>query len=356
MDVTLANREGQFDPTNPDSPFAPYLRAETPIRARAYWDGVWYYLFTGFIEEWPPVRNGPRDSAVTVTGSDVFDLLSAGKTNHYRPQQRSGTRISAELDDYGWPGAQSDIDQGNSGVQEQAGNTAGFDETVARMTDAAMAEGGQLYVNGRGYVVFEDRHARLLSIDSSIVFGDAEDGEEVPYVALEYAVERETIRNHVVVTLRVPESVTTGGDPVPQEVEDLESIHLYQRRTYEVPDMPLTSDDRCMELAQWLLSRYKESHVRTRTLTVHGQMDWNLLAPVILGAGVSQRIDVVHRPPGMDAITLTGYVEGKEIAFTSEGGLRMECSFTVSPRDAWDYWILEDSVLSLLGITTRLAL
>lgn len=114
--LTLDNKDRRFDPANTASPYAPNVLPMRRIRIRATWQGTWYPLFSGFIEGWPV---GARDiaNAISISAVDAFKYFSLKQLAGGYPEQLSGARIEAILDDLGWPATERDIDAGQSTMQ-----------------------------------------------------------------------------------------------------------------------------------------------------------------------------------------------------------------------------------------------
>lgn len=74
--VTLDNRDRRFDPTNTAGPYYPNLRPNNMIRVAAVAETVTLNLWTGYVDAWPPVWPGFAEANVTVTCSDIFDVLA----------------------------------------------------------------------------------------------------------------------------------------------------------------------------------------------------------------------------------------------------------------------------------------
>lgn len=352
----LSNRDRRFDPTNTAGPYGTGLLPEVPVRCYALWQGARLDIFTGFVETWPPLRSGPRESEVEITCSDAFDMLSNDSTDQYLQASSTGARIGNLLDLAGWPIGNRNIDDGFGRIQEHnSGGEGVFEPILALIQEAEIVEGGQFYVTAGGGLIFEDRQSRILSNLDILTFGDLGDGTELPYKELSIEMNRDEIRNKVIVTVRVPEGL--AGEATPQIAEDLASEQRYLRRVHQIDDIPLATDDDAFQLASFLLSRYKDPNTRITNLATSAHMDWDLLGAALLGMEIGQRVAVVHRPPGggsPNPVTITGYVEGVEHTFTSEGKLRWDTNLNISPSAAWDFWILGDASRGKLGLTTKL--
>lgn len=78
-DFVLDNTNRYFDPTNADSPYYGYLDPLNKIQLSCQFDGGTYYIFTGFVENWQQIWEGPDWAEINVTASDAFEVLSQGQ-------------------------------------------------------------------------------------------------------------------------------------------------------------------------------------------------------------------------------------------------------------------------------------
>jgi hypothetical protein len=155
------------------------------IRVSATWDGVTYYLYTGYIERWPIVWDAPNWGSVTITAVDDFAALAQATIAGTFAQDYTGNRIASVLSAASWPSSTpaagywtldssaldtttvlsygiptTSIDTGRT--QVQAVTFADTDEqtALAHIQDVATAERGTFYVDGQGRLVFKDRWSR----------------------------------------------------------------------------------------------------------------------------------------------------------------------------------------------------
>lgn len=73
---TLDNTDRRFDPTNTLSPYYPNLLPLRKFQVTATFAGTTYYVFTGYIEQWPTKWQGPDWAEVDCTAVDAFEALS----------------------------------------------------------------------------------------------------------------------------------------------------------------------------------------------------------------------------------------------------------------------------------------
>ncbi len=98
--MTLTNIDRRFDPSYTLGPYYGGLRPMNRIRVSATFNSVTYYLFTGFVERWPPAFSRPQWNTVSITATDAFMALSNALISGTFAAKATGARISDVLS--GW--------------------------------------------------------------------------------------------------------------------------------------------------------------------------------------------------------------------------------------------------------------
>lgn len=331
--IILNNADGRFDPDNTGGPYVAggqtQLTAMVPVRVRAFWDGTWYSLFTGYADSWDDdgQNYAGRYAETTLAATDGQKVLAGinlppldipaggGET--------SGARISRILTAASWytDAARRVLDTGNSTVQ-----AATLGDTAWNLAQAAAdTEIGELYIDGDGAVVFRQRHAILTdarSATSQATFGDA--AGELPYRSVTRARDDATIANDV-------QATTAGG--IMQEATDPASITKFLfPRTYTRDGLLLQDDASALSWAQWVLYVAKDDEDRFDELVIYPQRDPAALWPHALGRQIGDRITVTRRPPGVSSpVTKDCFIRG----------IRHE--FNVSSASWATTWTLQDA-------------
>lgn len=170
--MLLSNAARTFDPKF-NANVLPMRRMRFTIR----WGSTTYRVFTAFVTKWPPSYPGTgADSVVTVGVVDGFEALNRHKLNTTFAEQRSDLRVAAVLDDMDWPAADRDLRTGQTTIQA---STLANVSALQHLQDVIATENGKLYIDGRGYVVFHDRHAPWAvnaQLISQATFGDTGSG------------------------------------------------------------------------------------------------------------------------------------------------------------------------------------
>lgn len=286
--VVFDNSDRRFDPTYTSSPYYPYVTPLRRIRVRAYFNGVNYPLFTGYVERWP-VQWRQNTSQVQVQCVDGFAVLANAKlpADTY-PAETTGARIRRVLDAIGWDTTKRRIDTGQSQVLEHVIEDGDGTTALQHLQDVTDTELGLLFCDGNGDIVFLDRHSPILiSLQPSVTFGDDEDAGELPYEDLELSYDLTTIKNDYQVT-------QTGGSTF--TAEDATSIATYWRRTAQRTILAASELD-CQAQAQFLVSLFKDPVLRFTSLSatpVEGESWW----ASVLGLDMGDPLTVKRRPPG----------------------------------------------------------
>lgn len=281
--VVLVDPNGDYDPTNPGSPYSGKLDPSKPAVIDLY-DPVaaaWVRQFTGFTHEWAASLNLEENNFdVTLTLVDGFDLLArlemhpdlhtntnpdfgttvpagsegdiyydgmgganGGTLDHVGPDDR----INQALDDAQWPAGSSwrELFTGNVAMQDNV--YARRDQLMSVLFDAADAEFpgvSNLFMTKAGKVAFRGRFARFNPANSNysgfIDFWSCGDtaaataGTAVAVIAgLEFRRSADDIYNEA---LALPDGVEESDVPTAY-VSDGTSISTHGPRTRTYTDL-----------------------------------------------------------------------------------------------------------------------
>ncbi len=217
------------------------------ISGHSYINGV-FYGYAGHLGE---VAVYP-----TVLTSDQRTALYSAFNRWWH--DAPGERIGKILDQVGFASADRDLEDGVSSL----GMFTGGSSALSHIQDAARAEDGIFFFDGEGKAVHYGRRHLMeatRSTTTQVVFGDADDGTEVPYEAggLDPAMEEGEIYNEVIVQ-------RAGGTP--QKATNPTSISTYGRRTLSESGLILDSDTQALARAQFKAEQYSEPVARVRAL------------------------------------------------------------------------------------------
>lgn len=338
--VMLNNQDRRFEPEYGGA-YYPNVLPMRRLRISAVWDATTYRLFAGFIVSWPPAYARKSLATVTVEAVDGFKVLAMKQINATYSQELSSTRVGNIADSAGWPAADRDIDTGQSTVQAVTAVNAA---ALQQMQNAEEAESGRLFIAGDGDLTFLDRHSLLQAPynTSQATFGPA--AGELPYSSLTFRFDDAEIWNELRYT-------RDGGTE--QVATDATSQTTYLTRTLTKTGMIQTSDAEVLSEAQYHLSQFLAPHLGIQAIKLDPYRTTDLW-PQVLGRDLAERVTVQFTPPGGGAeISQEVLLEG--ISHDVAVGSKWLTQWSLSAADTQNYWLLGDTVYSVLDTTTRLA-
>jgi hypothetical protein len=352
--LTLRDPDSHFDPRNTGSPFYPNVRPGTPVRATVTVGFRTYPLFVMFTERQP--RTNRVTDVYTERGIDLVDgfavLANAGISGATFPQQSSDARFNAVLDYVGWPAGARQIGAGVSTIQPLAledddGTTA--QQHLLQINDS---ENGLFFCRGDGDTVFVGRHDLIQQAGyttSKATFRDVFGSAGFMCTNLEPSFDVDNVFNKWV--------GTRPGGGVPQVAEDLASQAQYFLREKQQTSLVAT-DAEVLNQMQWKLGIFAQPLDRVESITVMPLRDLQNPDQIdaCLAREVGDRITVLETPPGFAVEQADEYVI-QHLAGTIEPGSqtrpKMTLTFLLWPAATVSFWILGDSVQSLVGVSTR---
>jgi hypothetical protein len=308
--LVLDNRDGRFSPDNLSGPYVTagvtQVRPWRPVRIRATYSGTTYYLYTGYaldwVESWAgPARTGKGDAICTVPCTDELGHLAGFDGLAQTPAgagETSGARIHRVLNNAGHTGTRS-IDVGRTTVQD----TTLAANTVTELKLVADSEGGALWIDADGTVVFEDQYSLLEDTDSNAVqatFGDG-GGSELPYANARPGYAADLVKN-------IASYARVGGTA--QTAADATSRALYGDLRDTRTDLVCETDAQCLALATFFIEQRKQPEKRIEQIVVKPRRLPASLFPQVLARKPRDLIRVVRRPPGGHTMTRDCHIAG----------------------------------------------
>lgn len=174
VDLLLGNESGVYSSKNVASPLYGQVKSGRLIDVDVEYDGTTYDIASAYSKE-PEEQPLLSERSVRVYALDGLGRAGAAKVYSDRYASIAiDAAIGVVLDLIGWPAGLRALDAAATTVAGWfvAGTTA-----FQALKDLVLTEGpgAMLYVDGRGYVVFESRHYRLLtsrSTTSQVTFRD----------------------------------------------------------------------------------------------------------------------------------------------------------------------------------------
>lgn len=322
--IVLDNSDARFSADNLAGEYVTAgvtgIRPWRPIRVSATYSGVTYRLFTGYIIDYVDTwLEGHADAYVTLPCVDEWAALSGFDGLAVAPQgagELSGARLHRVLNAAGHAGTRS-IAAGR--ITMQATTLAA---NAAREIDLVVdSEGGGLFVDGDGTVIFEDQYSLLENARSNTLqatFGDG-GGAELPCSDMTPVNGGLTIKNIVSYT-------RVGGTA--QTAVDLTSRALYRDKSLTRSDLICETDAQALALATFDLTVYAQPKKRFSAIQVLPIRDPAALIPQVAGRRMRDLVRVVARPVGSPTVTRDGFISGVHHRISPDN---WQCDF-----DLWD--------------------
>jgi len=302
--VEIKDDTGDWNPANTAGPYYGKLVPLRKIRIWADYEGVRYYLFSGFITSYDTTFAIGADevSRVILNCVDGFRLLNNAAITTVPDTgagQLSGTRINKLLDVVDWPTSQRDINDGDSTMQADPGTA---DRTVLEAIQTVEnSEFGGFFLDAEGNATFYSRTTVSQYADSTpVVFSD--DGTGIGYAQIDLAFDDTLIVNDVSVQ-RV-----NGTN---QTVSDQTSIDNYFKHSGARTGILVETDEESLNQATMILESRKNATLRIDSMTLN-LVDDGQVARNIAGVDLEifDLVNVTKTMPGSTSITSELFVQG----------------------------------------------
>jgi hypothetical protein len=238
----LYDPNGDWNPTNPLSPYYPNLVPLRKVRISATYANNDYYLFSGYVTAYKYTY--PKDQSigyVDIDAVDGFRLLQLANVTTIPGAiagQDTGTRINKILDDVSWPNSLREITTGGTETVLQAdpGNARTALEAV-RLVE--FTEQGAFYFDGEGDAVFHSR-AYVMGTSGKDPYYFNNDGTGIGYNNIKFAHDDKLIINDAIIQ-------NIGGTP--QEVTNLTSSATYFPHSIHQSNLLAQTDQDALNIA-----------------------------------------------------------------------------------------------------------
>jgi hypothetical protein len=254
LTLRIVDQNGDFNPTNPLSPYSPDLTPMKKVQITATYGATTYPIFSGFITSY--VNTQPKDATevayTTIQAVDAFRLAQNAQITTVAGASAgnlSGTRINQILDQIDWPATLRDVDAGLTTLQNDPGTLR---TSLGAMQTVANSEYGALYVSADGEFVFQDRAVTAGSIGGTITtFND--NGTGIPYANANWKLDDTLVFNS---------STVTRKDGTPQTAINQASIDKYFIHSFQIQDLLMQTDAVALDYARAYTASRAETSVR----------------------------------------------------------------------------------------------
>lgn len=326
--IVLDNRSGNFSPDNLSGLYVTggitQVRPWRPVRIRATYSGTTYYLFAGYaidwVEGWTVARTGKGDAICTVPCVDELGRLAGFDGLAQAPVgagETSGARIHRVLNNAGHTGTRS-VDVGRTTVQA----TTLASNTVTELKLTADSEGGALWIDADGTVVFQDQYALLEDTPSNTVQGTWGDGggSELPFANAKPSYAGDLVKG-------IASYARVGGTA--QTASDATSRALYGDLRETRTDLICETDAQALGLATFFVEQRKAPEKRIEQIVVMPRRAPSTLYPQALARKPRDLIRVIRRPPGGHTMTRDCHIAGIHHQIDKSKGVW---------QTTWDLW------------------
>ena len=319
----------------------PRIRPGFSVKMYAWWNDVKYTIFNGFANEWREIPT-PTDEKVILEAVDFSRVLNdpiAIEYNPGEPAELSDVRINKLLDRV--PDAQPRFIQfGTATMTNYLTSRSLLDEI--KLT--AVSDGGLFFIDNDGTIVFLNRD-RLIGrprTGEPPIFGDACDGSELPYAAIEPRIADNEFGNVITVS-----NVSQGNDSQQSgKAVDQDSIDVNGRFLWSPHQLPILNANHVQGLADWELARRADHYYRIDNFECYPYHDDNLW-PVLLSMRIGDSLFVRRRPPASTMLSAAMICDGMRIEATPMLWKHIiRCSPAVGDianAEFWDYAIWDTS-------------
>ena len=254
LTLRIVDQNGDFNPTNPVSPYYQLLTPMKKVQITATYSGVTYPIFSGFITSY--VNTQPKDATevayTTITAVDaqrLANLAQISTVTGATAGDLSGTRVNQILDEIDWPNTMRDVDAGLTTLQNDPGTNR---TSLQALQTVANSEYGAIYVDASGSFVFQDRTVTVSSIGGTpTVFND--DGTGIRYANAVWKLDDTLVFNKSTIT-------RSGGTA--QVATNQPSIDKYFLHSYFLDGLLMETDAVALDYARAYTASRAETTIR----------------------------------------------------------------------------------------------
>jgi hypothetical protein len=338
LTLRLTDQNGDFNPTNPASPYYEVLTPMKKVQITATYGSVTYPIFAGFITSYVTTYPGESDETVAITTIQAVDafrlaqLAQISTVTGATAGDLSGTRINEILDQIDWPASQRDIDAGLTTMQADPGTNR---TALQALFTVANSEYGAIYVSADNNFVFQDRNVTAGSIGGTpTVFAD--NGTGIVYFDATWILNDVLIFNKATIT-------RSGGTA--QVALNQASIDKYFLHSYFLNNLLMQTDAVALDYAQAYVASRAETTIRCDAVVLDlytPNYDTGIIAALDLD--FFDPIKVITTQPGGSTLDKTLQIFGVKMNITPNS---WKTTFTTL-EPVIDAFILNDTIYGTL--------
>ena len=287
MSLVADNRTGKYTPGNLAGPFVSagisQIRPRVPIRVRTVWNGTAYAVAYGFVSDW-----GDRfpqygfDALTQITVVDAWWKIASVNpfgSSAVGQGETAGQRVQRIASAAGWT-LPTNVQQGTATMQA----TTLAQSLSSEMLLTADSEGGEVWCDPDGTLVFEGRYSLVESVRSNtarVTFGPG--AGEIPMSDIQMSQAADRLANQFLLA-RAGGTQQTAADPT--------SVALYGAIPYTRHDLICESDATVVGIAGISLAIRKDPEYRPASVMVQAAVNPSLMWPWALGLRIRDRVNI----------------------------------------------------------------
>lgn len=259
--LDIYDENGDWNPENPASPYYGQLIPLRKIQIYADYNGVRYYMFTGFITNYITNFSIGTDevSRVTFQCTDAFRLFTGAQITSVTGApagQLSGDRVNAILDQIDYPSGLRDVSAGSTTLQADPGTPRKALDALRTVEDSEL---GGFYLDAEGRATFLSR-AQITQSLGSVAYTFADDGSGIAYQQAAVNYDADLLVNDVTVT-------RLGGTP--QNAFSQSSIDTYFVHSGNRDGILVQDDATSLDMARMLLTTRSDVELRIDSIQLN---------------------------------------------------------------------------------------
>ncbi len=332
--VRVYDQDGRFNPQNTTSDLYGQLTPLRKLRISATYNGVSYYLFSGYTTTYTYTYDQAEQVAyvdiTAVDGFRLFNLANITTVTGSANGQDTGTRIGKILDTVSFPNGMRSIDTGNSLTQADPATTR---TALTAIINAEFSEQGAFFMNAEGQAVFKNRANVIASAGGTPIEFNQTTG--IPYKNLKFAFDDKLIINQATIT-------RIGGTA--QFAEDAGSVATYFPHSVNYNDLVVQTDTDANNIARIYVATRSDTTIRIDEMTVD-LLDTAVPTDTMLGIDYFQNVDISNIQP--DGSTITKNLQVQGVAWDITPNRWLGTFTTLEPIT--DGFIIGNSTYGVLG-------
>ena len=332
--VRVYDQDGRFNPQNTSSDLYGQLTPLRKMRISATYNGVSYYLFSGYTTTYTYTYDQAEQVAyvdiTAVDGFRLFNLANITTVTGSANGQDTGTRIGKILDTVSFPNGMRSIDTGNSLCQADPATTR---TALTAIINAEFSEQGAFFMNAEGQAVFKNRANVIASAGGTPIEFNQTTG--IPYKNLKFAFDDKLIINQATIT-------RIGGTA--QFAEDAGSVATYFPHSVNYNDLVVQTDTDANNIARIYVATRSDTTIRIDEMTVD-LLDTAVPTDTMLGIDYFQNVDISNIQP--DGSTITKNLQVQGVAWDITPNRWLGTFTTLEPIT--DGFIIGNSTYGVLG-------